>query len=138
MQHFEYEDLLAVPFVDGGRSLETGLDCWGLVLVCFERAGIILPDYQIGCFEAVSIDAKIAEQRPFWVPVSAKTVPALVVMRFNQVTLYNHTGVTLGGGRFLHTDAKKGVHVDRIDHPWWKRHIDGFYVPGRDAACRIS
>ena len=38
-----YEDLLVVPWVDKGRTLE-GLDCYGIVLELCKRAGTPLKD----------------------------------------------------------------------------------------------
>ena len=35
---FAYDDLIGVPFVDGGRD-KNGLDCWGLVKEAFRRQG---------------------------------------------------------------------------------------------------
>ena len=138
MPAYNFTDLLSVRFLDGGRDPREGLDCWGLVRVCFARAGITLPDYQISCLDSARIDAKIAEQKSAWLQIPANDLgdlaPVLVVMRFNQVELINHTGVYLGAGMFLHTDTKKGVHQDRIGSSWWARHIEGFYIPRKEAA----
>jgi len=41
---FNYDDLIGIPFVDGGRDI-TGLDCWGLALELFKRQGYIIHDY---------------------------------------------------------------------------------------------
>lgn len=126
----EYVDLLGVPFLDGGRDPARGLDCWGLVRAVFSRAGISLPDYQISCVEAARISLEIDAQRPTWARVEPDSVlPALLAIRFNTVAVVNHTAVYLGGKKFIHTDSKRGVHLDRVDHPWWKRHIDGYYFP---------
>lgn len=136
MQPFDYTDLLSSPFVDGGRDSRTGLDCWGLVRLCFIRCGITLPDYPIGCMETQRIYDEMEQQRPEWLPVDAQTdkyVPALVVMRLAQVVMVNHVGVYVGQGKFLHTERNKGVHIDRIDAPWWRRHIEGFYIPSKEA-----
>lgn len=39
----KFDDLLQVPYLDNGRTME-GLDCYGLVLICFERFGTRLKD----------------------------------------------------------------------------------------------
>lgn len=39
----KYDDLLAVPFLSGGRTLD-GLDCYGLVIECLRRDGKALKD----------------------------------------------------------------------------------------------
>lgn len=136
MPRFDYSDLLASPFVDGGRDVRTGLDCWGLVRICFARCGMELPDYLIGCMESERICLEMESARPQWVQADATTekyIPALVVMRLAQVAMINHVGVYIGQGRFLHTERHKGVHIDRTDSAWWRRHIEGFYIPAKEA-----
>ncbi|QTX33205.1 C40 family peptidase [Aminithiophilus ramosus] len=129
-----YADLLGVPFVDGGRDPRSGLDCWGLVRVVFFRAGIDLPDYRVSCLDPFRIASEIDSHRSVWNRVEPDSVlPALLTVRFNTVDAINHTAVYLGGGRFLHTDSKRGVHLDRTDHPWWRRHIEGHYFPALEA-----
>ena len=49
-----YEDLIGVPFVDGGRDTN-GMDCWGLVRECFKRQGIVVKDYGISAAEELKI-----------------------------------------------------------------------------------
>lgn len=125
--------LLGVPFVDGGRG-PAGFDCWGLVLEVFRRCGIELPDYRICCADMTGIDAKVDEERGAWTRCdeAALPVPALAVMRFNSPVLINHVGTYIGAGRFIHTAEKMGVNIDRVEHPYWRRHIEGFYVPRRE------
>lgn len=122
--------LLGIPFVDRGRGPD-GLDCWGLVLEIFRRCGIKLPDYQICCTDMFGINSKVDEERGGWVACdpAALPVPALVVMRFNSPQFINHVGTYIGSGRFIHTAEKMGVNVDRVDHIYWRRHIEGFYMP---------
>ena len=123
-----FDDLIGIPFIDGGRSLSAGFDCWGLSAEVFRRYGIELPDYKISCENASRIHHEMDEQRPFWRRCQGELpVPALVVIRF---TVYcDHTGVYIGQGRFIHTRKGIGVNIDRIDSPAWARRIEGFYVP---------
>ena len=38
-------DLLAIPYVPGGRSIE-GADCWGMVQICYSKLmGVEIPNY---------------------------------------------------------------------------------------------
>jgi len=133
---FDSNDLIGVPFVDGGRDKKTGFDCWGLALEVFRRHGVSLPDYKIGCTESSVINSEININRPFWKHIDEMEeipVPALVVIRFNTGTLCNHVGVYIGGGRFIHTRLKIGVNIDRVDSPAWRRIIEGYYIPGPEA-----
>lgn len=127
------DDLIGIPFVDGGRDPRTGLDCWGLVLEVFRRSGINLPDYKIGCHETNAIGCAVEGERMkgrwrSWFQHDAPA-PSVVAIRFNSPILVNHTGVYLGGGRFLHTRELIGVAVERIDAPSWRHRIEGFYTP---------
>ncbi|MCX7779605.1 MAG: C40 family peptidase [Negativicutes bacterium] len=124
-------NLIGVPFVNGGRDL-TGMDCYGLAQWVFKKYGIDLPDYKISCEDATRIDCQIAEAKPNWIECRWPNVPvpALVVMRFNSPIFCNHTGVYIGGGRFIHTRERVGVNIDRIESPVWRRRIEGFYIPG--------
>jgi cell wall-associated NlpC family hydrolase len=124
------DDLLGKPFENGGRGPER-YDCWGLVCEVFRRYGMELPDYRVSCLDAGLIDATYREERQNWITVERETaVPALVVMRFNQIVFCNHTGVYIGSGRFIHAREKTGVCVENMDHPYWSRAIQGLYIPG--------
>ena len=124
-----FDDLIGVPFVDGGRSL-AGMDCWGLVMEIYKRYGVKLPDYKIACEDASSINNAIDSSRFAWERIEGSPPsPSLVVIRFNTIKLCNHTGVYIGDQRFIHTRKKIGVNVDSIDSPAWKLRIEGFYTP---------
>lgn len=123
------DDLIGIPFVDGGRGPDA-YDCWGLALEVFRRSGINLPDYKISCTQASRIDQTIESERDFWQRCDeVLPIPALVVLRFNEVLFCNHTGVYVGAGKFIHTREKIGVNIDRLESPAWRRKIEGFYVP---------
>lgn len=125
----QINDLIGVPFIDRGRDPRVGLDCWGLVLEVYRRAGIELADYQICCEDASRIGVEIDTQRSAWSRIEAPLpVPALVVMRLGS-PYCNHTGIHIGGGRFIHTRSGVGVNIDRIDSVNWRHRIEGFYTP---------
>lgn len=122
------DDLIGVPFIDGGRDAAVGFDCWGLSIEVFRRYGIALPDYKISCEDASCINSQINTQKPYWQRCEGELpVPALVVIRF--ASYCDHTGVYIGQGRFIHTRQEVGVNIDRIAHPAWSRRIEGFYIP---------
>ena len=127
------DDLIGIPFVDGGRDPRIGLDCWGLVLEVFRRAGVTLPDYQIGCHQTEAIGVAVEGERlkgrwRHWHAFDAPA-PSVIAIRFNSPLLVNHTGVYIGGGRFIHTRELTGVAIERVDAPSWRHRIEGFYTP---------
>jgi cell wall-associated NlpC family hydrolase len=124
-------DLIGKPFRDGGRGPEA-YDCWGLVKEVFRRHGIEVKDYWISCRDSMAINQAFQDDVRNWVRVSKDQLqpPALVVIKFNQPVYCNHTGVYIGAGRFIHAREKVGVCIEPVEHPVWKRTIEGFYMPG--------
>lgn len=121
------DDLRYAVFKDGGRGPHE-YDCWGLASEIFRRYGVQLPDYQISCNADERIDEQINSERPNWVRCQGTIpIPALVVIR--ELGLCDHVGVYIGNRKFIHIRAKAGVAIEPIDHPVWKRRIEGFYVP---------
>ena len=129
----EFSDLIGIPFVDGGRDPKSGLDCWGLVLEVFRRANKALPDYRIGCHDIDAIGTAVAGEQMLgrWRHWNAHDAPSpsVVAIRFNSPLIINHTGVYIGGRKFLHTREATGVCVESIDSAAWRHRIEGFYTP---------
>jgi cell wall-associated NlpC family hydrolase len=123
------DDLIGAPFVDGGTG--PGYDCWHLAMEVWRRlTGWELPDYRISCHSSNRISAKIkSETTTKYEKVSKPPVPALVVFKFNDPIYVNHIGVYIGGCRFIHAREKTGVCIDRLDHPYWRCAVQGFYLP---------
>ena len=130
----DFSSVIGVKFVNGGRTLEEGFDCWGLTMYAWKHFfNIDLPDYKISCEDASAINDQInysTRKADFWKRIEQPQEPCLIVMRFNS-EFCNHTGTYLGYGMFLHTSERIGVRQDSINHPYWKRHIEGFYVPNK-------
>lgn len=128
-------DLIGIPFKDRGRNINEGLDCYGLAMEVFRRYGIEIPEFHACCEDFTRINNTIEEQKPLWVSCDRHNpqTPSLVVIRFNQAIFCNHTGVYIGNGKFIHTRQRIGVNIDSIDNIAWKRRIEGFYVPGKEA-----
>jgi len=128
-----YKDLIGIPFINNGRDINKGFDCYGLVMEVYRRNGIELPEFYADCTDITSIhDIYVKEkQTPKWIMLNRKdiTAPCLVAIRFNS-TVVNHTGVYIGNGKFIHTRLKVGVNIDRIDSPAWRNLIEGFYKFG--------
>lgn len=126
---FAYDDLIGVPFVDGGRD-KSGMDCWGLVKEAFRRQGCEVPDYHISAVEAADIAGTMKRQEDDWVRLDGPHVGCLVLLRLTPGCWANHVGICLGDGKFLHAYVATGVCIDRLRR--WQSRIVGYYSPGGD------
>ena len=121
--------LVGKEFVDGGRDIATGMDCWGLVMEVFKRYGMEVPDFVVGAFACQAIDALAGEavETREWEEVyrpEDRDVPLVVLMRMHH-DLITHAGVFVGGNRIIHTTKSTGVIVSRVDA--LKSRIAGYY-----------
>ena len=113
-------DLIGVPYVNGGRSVAEGLDCWGLVREYYWREGVDLPE--------ILIDAENTKAR--WQELSEPEIGCVILMRLIGNPLPSHCGVYLGYGEFVHAIAP-AVQVDRLLR--WGPRVVGFYKPKEGA-----
>ncbi len=122
------DDLIGIPFVDGGRDL-SGADCWGVVMLTFAKYGISIPDFSISCFDSLKINQKIDEQRKHWKRLEKPEVPCLIVFRTDSKNprVCCHCGVFIRSDYFLHTFKKRNACIEPINHILWKNKIEGFY-----------
>lgn len=96
----------------GGSHPTTGFDCSGLVQFSYGQAGVKLPR---------STEDQLRASSP--IPVSSLERGDLIF--FDQEgRKKSHVGIYLGGGKFVHAPSSgKQVRVDRLDAPYWKRHL---------------
>lgn len=132
MRNIDVTDLIGVPFENRGRDVETGLDCYGLVMEVYRRYGINLPEYTADFDDTALIDQTIedATASSVWREANPEKLkaPTVIAMRFGCPRgVVNHTGVYIGGGRFIHTRERIGACIDRLNSPAWKRCIEGYY-----------
>ena len=127
-----FNDLIGAPFVNKGRDINTGFDCYGLVKEVFKRYGHNIPEYDDYAHynDMCRINELIsgnARHYP-WKEIKEPKVPCLIAIRFGSPEgIVNHTAVYIGDGQFIHTRERIGVNIDRIDSPAWNRVIVGFY-----------
>jgi cell wall-associated NlpC family hydrolase len=123
---FSVADLIGKEFENNGRGPDK-YDCWGLTLEVFGRFGIRLPDYRIHCHDSQLIDQTYRSQKIYWEEIKFPEVPpVLIVFRFNQAVFCNHVGTFIGAGRFIHTRENIGACIESLDHPYWRKVIEGF------------
>ncbi len=128
----KFGNLIGRGFVDGGRSMRTGLDCWGLVMEVFKRYGIKVPDFVVGAFayKAIAALAGEAMESRKWEEVYRpmdKDAPLVVLMRMHP-NLITHAGVFIGKNKIIHTTKSTGVIMSRADSAL-KSRIVGYYRP---------
>ncbi|MBP5093039.1 MAG: C40 family peptidase [Abditibacteriota bacterium] len=115
----KYKD---VPYVYGGTSPETGMDCSAFVRMIYADRGIELPRSsrdQALVGESVAFDDLMPGDR--------------VYFAFRGSSVINHAGIYCGGGIFLHcSNAKYGVKLDKITDGTYK---NAFAAGRRDIAA---
>jgi len=96
----------------GGASASTGFDCSGLVQFGYRQAGVALPH-------------NTEAQRRSSQPLRLSSLRRGDLVFFDQEGKKNsHVGIYLGDGRFVHAPSSgKYVRTDRLDSPYWKKHI---------------
>lgn len=126
MKAIEHEDLIGVPFAIGGRDPSIGLDCVGLLLEVYRRAGIIMPSVPGGYGDTWGSDWEIIREmeRLGWSRITG-TVQALdaVLVPDRDSGLPTHVGVLLDESRVLHAHRSCGVVVTplralRVESIW--------------------
>ena len=105
---FNYDDLIGIPFVDGGRDIH---------------------DYSISSEEAhVISDTMQHDLNEMWQKIEEPKIGCLVIIRLAENEWANHCGVYIGDGHFIHAYCHEtGVVIDRVRK--WKSRILGFYIP---------
>ena len=101
-----------LPYHFGGSSVAKGFDCSGLVMYSYRQVGVDLPH---------STDALRQLSRP----VKASSLRRGDLLFFDLEGKKNsHVGIYLGDGRFIHAPSTgKSVRSDKLDAPYWKKHL---------------
>jgi len=122
-------DLIGIPFIDGGRDPNIGLDCWGLFILAMKRYGNNIPDYSVMAFDTDKIVSTMAVAVNMWqkcnTPQEGLGVSFAINPQFPDIT--QHFGVCLNCNKFLHTRSKTGSVIERFDNAFWSKKITGFW-----------
>lgn len=96
----------------GGSTPATGFDCSGLVQFSYRQAGVMLP-------------RTTDDQLRAAIPVRMSNLRRGDLVFFDEEGKKNsHVGIYLGNGEFVHAPSTgKRVRTDRIDSPYWRKHI---------------
>jgi probable lipoprotein NlpC len=107
------QSFIGTPYDWGGES-ESGMDCSGLMVLCFQSVGIELP--------RVSVDQA---RKGYPVPRWDIQRGDMVFFEGKYTPQVGHVGLVMHTqGRevwFVHSSASQGVVVSRISEPYWRR-----------------
>jgi cell wall-associated NlpC family hydrolase len=103
--------MIGKPYRFGGSS-PSGFDCSGLVLYSYKQAGVALP-HSTDKQRSTSRLVKVSELRRG------------DLLFFNQEgKKHGHVAIYIGEGKFVHAPSSgKSVRSDRLDSPYWKKHL---------------
>ena len=104
--------MIGKPYRFGGASPSRGFDCSGLVQYGYAHAGIKLPH-------------NTDRQRAISRPVRLSEVRRGDLLFFDEEgKKSSHVGIYLGRGMFVHAPSSgKTVRSDRVESPYWKKHL---------------
>lgn len=120
------DELIGAPFRLGGRG--PAYDCYGLVLACFRRRGIALPDPFTSDVRVMAAKDWILEKLDGWAWTTTP-VPGAVAEFRPAPGVPAHVGYCLDATRVLHvSDDGAGVIVSRLDREPWASRWVGCYV----------
>ena len=129
--NLELTKLFGAPFVRGGRDVKTGLDCQGLFLEAMKSFGHEVEntdtaEYATEVVAGLIAKAAVSEK---WVKIEVPEEGCAVAIALDSLALdkTDHLGVYIGENKFIHMLEKRGVVTNRIDDPFFKNKIRGFY-----------
>ena len=103
--------MVGKPYRYGGAT-PAGFDCSGLVLYSYKQAGISVPH-------------GTDQLRKHTRLIRSSDLKRGDLLFFDQEGKKNsHVGIYLGDGAFVHAPSSgKSVRSDRLDNPYWKKHL---------------
>jgi cell wall-associated NlpC family hydrolase len=124
-----YSDLVGIRFSDRGRDPSVGVDCWGLIMLAMKKNSIDIQDFRVSCYSTVDIHGEFSLAVGGWTKTDTMEEGDVVAMAIdpNYPDVVQHFGYAVDDTRILHTMAKMGSVIMRINHPFIKHRIRGYY-----------
>lgn len=121
-----------IPYVSGGRT-ESGADCWGLVVLFYNKhMNIDLPLYEWVAPDKSTMHKTTCEQAKqmaldigLFEEVDSPEYGDLVLLNIMGMPI--HIGVVIDKNLMLHTGSSHGVVVEDFTEMKWKRRIKSFH-----------
>ena len=105
---------LSIPYLWGGTSPKSGLDCSGFVQLVFSKAGLNLPRVARDQY-AASLHLKPTGVLPGDMIFFSMKKPGS--------SHVDHIGIYVGKGFFVHASVSNGIHIDSISNPYYFQRI---------------
>ncbi|MFP4136873.1 MAG: C40 family peptidase [Halomonas sp.] len=106
----QYERWVGTPYRLGGSDFG-GVDCSALVQHVFAETF------------RVSLPRTTGEQVRAGRSVAPDELAPGDLVFFRPPGIYDHVGIYLGEGRFLHASSSRGVMISELDSHYWQRHF---------------
>jgi len=108
--------LKGTPYRYGGRS-PAGFDCSGFVWYCYNRAGLVVPATTDTLRKAgKKVTGRFKPEK--WKPGD------LLFFKIDKIFgRPNHVGIYAGHDRMLHASTSRGVVLDDLNNPYWKKRF---------------
>lgn len=127
-----FDAYIGIPWVERGRDLRTGVDCWGLFMAVYrDQLGIDLPSFDGSAYPSA---ADIQSMRNLAMGGDGPwlSVPAGEERAFDGVLLYDHgvprhVGLVTRPGYCLHVQPGESSIVERYRSIVLSRRISGFF-----------
>jgi cell wall-associated NlpC family hydrolase len=117
-------DLVGIKYTPYGRTIEGGLDCYGVAILYLKSQGIQLPD--LSNYDADAKDkSDVKEILEHGIPHEKLDRPEKnCIIELTVCGMPSHIGVYLDDGEFIHA-TKYGVAIEPL---WrWSKRIKGYY-----------
>ncbi len=99
------------PYRSGAKGPDA-FDCSGLIYYVFKRWGVILPKNTEGLMK-VGYNVNRNNIRP----------GDIIIFKVKKEL---HSGIVLNRNEFIHASSSRGVDIDNIESPYWKRFVIGY------------
>lgn len=111
-----YQDLVGKPYLERGRDVATGLDCFGVVLEVYKRLGVPLADPYVAVPKTYGSDGDPGDHQWLlkqlfgdWNPVELQGGAVVAFSRYGKRP--DHAGVMINDRLFIHA-----IHHRLADH----------------------
>lgn len=125
-----FDRFVGIPYLDKGRSI-VGLDCWGLLHLCYrELRGIDLPSYAehyVTGSDRAAVARLIVGELDGWqeIPAGEETTFDGLLMR--EGSFSRHIGIVAAPGMVLHVQPGETSRIERYRYGILANRIVGFY-----------